>query len=323
MNHKYLKYFLAFLTVIPTERPQDLSFVGKGKVKKLSGKTLTGEGTQFQKEIIEKFTIKLCDHEKSLFVLKVIDDTTLEVDNRDNLNFDNNEEAFKVLPKVDQSGVFSAGWKCLGENKVLAIFPEGGSHDRTTLLPLKAGVSIFCLGAIEKYKTDTQILCTGINYDKPHMFRSVVVIEFGKPYGVIDEDIVRYADPNQKKEVINEFMDKLTDRLKDVRLITYNYEMLMNIHLGRQLYIPDDVEMTDKEKLVIERKFAEVYEKGKDFKDIQLLINDIGIYRKGLRTLGLSDWQLKTLYPSVLKNAVSFTVSASYITIVMLIGLPG
>jgi len=32
----------------------------------------------------------------------------------------------------------------LNEGKCFAIFPEGGSHDRTDLLPLKAGPVVFC-----------------------------------------------------------------------------------------------------------------------------------------------------------------------------------
>lgn len=34
----------------------------------------------------------------------------------------------------------------LGSGRCLAIFPEGGSHDQTHLLPLKAGVALMGLG---------------------------------------------------------------------------------------------------------------------------------------------------------------------------------
>ena len=40
----------------------------------------------------------------------------------------------KVFDKLESGG-------CIG------IFPEGGSHDRTTLLPLKAGVAIMAWGS--------------------------------------------------------------------------------------------------------------------------------------------------------------------------------
>ena len=39
-------------------------------------------------------------------------------------------------------------WQSLSQNECIGIFPEGGSHDRTDLLPLKAGVCIMALGAM-------------------------------------------------------------------------------------------------------------------------------------------------------------------------------
>lgn len=44
---------------------------------------------------------------------------------------------FKVAPHVDQTAVYQAVFKRLGAGGCVGIFPEGGSHDRTTLLPLK------------------------------------------------------------------------------------------------------------------------------------------------------------------------------------------
>jgi glycerol-3-phosphate O-acyltransferase/dihydroxyacetone phosphate acyltransferase len=39
--------------------------------------------------------------------------------------------------------VYSEVIKKLLNNEVLGIFPEGGSHDRTEMLPLKPGACIF------------------------------------------------------------------------------------------------------------------------------------------------------------------------------------
>ena len=44
---------------------------------------------------------------------------------------------FKTAPKVDQTKVYDAVFQRLEANGCVAIFPEGGSHDRTELLPLK------------------------------------------------------------------------------------------------------------------------------------------------------------------------------------------
>lgn len=44
---------------------------------------------------------------------------------------------FKAAPKVDQTQVYNAVFDRLHEGGCIGIFPEGGSHDRTELLPLK------------------------------------------------------------------------------------------------------------------------------------------------------------------------------------------
>jgi glycerol-3-phosphate O-acyltransferase/dihydroxyacetone phosphate acyltransferase len=47
---------------------------------------------------------------------------------------------FKVAPKLDQSEVYDAVHTVLHHGGSIGIFPEGGSHDRTDLLPLKGTV---------------------------------------------------------------------------------------------------------------------------------------------------------------------------------------
>jgi len=44
---------------------------------------------------------------------------------------------FKVAPKVDQTQVYDQVFDKLNRDGCIGIFPEGGSHDRTELLPLK------------------------------------------------------------------------------------------------------------------------------------------------------------------------------------------
>jgi len=44
---------------------------------------------------------------------------------------------FRVTPKLNQTEVYDAVHTVLHRQGTIAIFPEGGSHDRTDLLPLK------------------------------------------------------------------------------------------------------------------------------------------------------------------------------------------
>src|SRR5262245_60707947 len=44
---------------------------------------------------------------------------------------------FKIAPKVDQSWVYEKVFERIEEGGCIGIYPEGGSHDRPGLLPLK------------------------------------------------------------------------------------------------------------------------------------------------------------------------------------------
>jgi len=50
--------------------------------------------------------------------------------------------SFKVAPKVDQSWVYEKVFERIEEGGCIGIYPEGGSHDRPDLLPLK-GTKVF------------------------------------------------------------------------------------------------------------------------------------------------------------------------------------
>jgi glycerol-3-phosphate O-acyltransferase/dihydroxyacetone phosphate acyltransferase len=56
---------------------------------------------------------------------------------------DNNWNSFKIAPHVDQTAVYEEVYAYLNNNECVTIFPEGGSHDRSEMLPLKGNNSIF------------------------------------------------------------------------------------------------------------------------------------------------------------------------------------
>ena len=81
----------------------------------------------------------------------------------------------------------------LSRGGTIGIFPEGGTHDGTKLLPLKWGISTMVLGAMAKYKgpepLKISVVPVGLNYFSPHKFRSTVSVDFGDPIEV-DQSIV-------------------------------------------------------------------------------------------------------------------------------------
>lgn len=47
---------------------------------------------------------------------------------------------YKIAPKIDQTKVYDAVFNRLNAGGCVGIFPEGGSHDRTEILPLKGAL---------------------------------------------------------------------------------------------------------------------------------------------------------------------------------------
>lgn len=110
---------------------------------------------------------------------------------------------FKILPKIDQSEIYEAVQNELKRGRCIGIFPEGGSHDRTTPLPLKAGVCLMALGAMARYNITVTIQCIGLNYYQGHRFRSKAVINFGVPYSIPRELATLYLqDRKQAIEIL-------------------------------------------------------------------------------------------------------------------------
>ena len=164
---------------------------------------------------------------------------------------------FKKLPHVDQKEMYHHVYQCLTEGGCIGIFPEGmwvcwyrplplrrvdcqvgGSHDRTDLLPLKAGVSLMALGAMANDPhVKVKIVPVGLSYFHPHRFRSRAVVEFGTALDVPPELVDMYKEGgSQKREAVSKLLDYIYDALKTVTIRAPDYETLMARSLPRLPY---------------------------------------------------------------------------------------
>lgn len=125
--------------------------------------------------------------------------------------------------------MYSSVYQKLTEGGSIGVFPEGGSHDRTDLLPLKAGVSIMALGAMSSNPNlQLRIVPVGLSYFHPHKFRSRAVVEFGTPIDIPKEFVEQFErGGDEKKTAIGGMMDLVVDGLKSVTVRAPDYETLM------------------------------------------------------------------------------------------------
>lgn len=173
MRRRFIGLFARSMGSIPVERPQDLAGPGAGTIT-VAGSTVTGIDTTFTASV--KPGDSLSFNRQLLLVDRVVSDTELVLKEPPQSAVDHAIK-YKIVPKVDQSDVYDKVYDRLHENGCVGIFPEGGSHDRTTLLPLKAGFCIMALGAIAKHPgMKLKIVPTGLNYFRAHRFRSACAV---------------------------------------------------------------------------------------------------------------------------------------------------
>ncbi|MFO7565633.1 MAG: lysophospholipid acyltransferase family protein [Enhygromyxa sp.] len=84
---------------------------------------------------------------------------------------------------VDNEDAFAECRAALARGGVITIFPEGKTHERLRVEPVKTGVARIALDAVRR-GIDVQIVPVGLNYLVREAFRSDVHVAFGPPIPV-------------------------------------------------------------------------------------------------------------------------------------------
>lgn len=163
----------------------------------------------------------------------------------------------------------------------MAIFPEGGSHDRTDLLPLKAGVTIMALGAMaQNPDLKITIIGVGLKYFAPYKFRSKVIVEFSRPYRVPLSLVADYKDQDKKRTACSTLLKSIEQKMREVTLSAPNYSVLRNIYLARDLYMPtDSSKLSEKEINEIYKRFFKGFNILKDDPNLKAFLDNVELYR--------------------------------------------
>lgn len=154
MRRKFIGWLSRCVGAVPVSRSQDLAKPGVGRIY-LPDPTqplkIRGIGTKFTKEAHSSGSLTLPSvpgqSGASTDIDEILSDEEIllkkpfkgDVAMRQLMQEDGNGKGtkYKVAPKVDQTLVYDAVFHRLNSGGCVGIFPEGGSHDRTELLPLK------------------------------------------------------------------------------------------------------------------------------------------------------------------------------------------
>ena len=292
-RQKLMGFFWKIFAAIPVERPQDIAQEGIGKLEFLPGGIVKGYDTKFTKQAFVGDTLRAKGFPEYV-ISEVKSDTEMIVKAKEGDNCELNKQTeYKIAPKVDQSHVFAAVWDGLKNGQCLGIFPEGGSHDQTDLLPLKVGVAICGLGAMSKYKDlKVSVVCWGLKYFHPNRFRSKVIIEFSTPFNVESELVKEYE--TDKRSAWSSFLGTVEKKLRSVTFSAPSFNELRAVYLARRLYLPTTKESDFSEEEINElyKRFFKGYNQIKSEPDVKKLFDEIYIYSKELKSLGIKDSQI-------------------------------
>lgn len=306
LRRKFVGSLAKLLGAIPVERPQDLAKKGSGSVRVVAGELrLQGTGTQFTKETTPKCLVKISDGPNrgaTAKVREVLSDTELIlakplIEDAKGASKGGVGEvaAYKVIPHLDQKHVFEAVFAKLRAGHVVGIFPEGGSHDRTSLLPLKAGISIMALGAMDANPgLKVPILPVGINYFRGHRFRSRVFVDIGSPISPTAAQLADFkAGGEKKRKACKDLLDSILAGIRSVTIEAPDFKTLQFFRAMRRLYWDGSRKMTAIERFGLTSAFARGYDAVKDEKEVKKLYDNVQAYRGMLKTYAINDYRVQ------------------------------
>ncbi|KAJ2704586.1 Glycerol-3-phosphate/dihydroxyacetone phosphate acyltransferase [Coemansia sp. IMI 203386] len=335
MRRKFIGFYGRCLRGIPVERQQDLAKTGAGTIRlddRYAEPTLiTGINTRFTEQLKVGMKILLPKSAGQARIDEIISDTQLrtskEMKELEALEALTQSEGtpYKFAPHIDQDDMYRAVYQRLNNGECIGIFPEGGSHDRTEMLPLKAGATIMALGATAANpELGLKIVPTGLNYFHPSKFRSRAVIDFGQPIDVPSDLLVKYRQGGDaKRQACNDLLEIVTDGLKQVTLNTPDYETLKLIQAGRRLYQPTQHSLTMAQQVELTRRFIKGYNTYRDLPEVKELRDRVEDYNMQLRYYGIRDHQVETMQVGRAQAGALFLWRLLWLLIMGLVALPG
>ncbi|KAL8764970.1 MAG: hypothetical protein Q9194_006750 [Teloschistes cf. exilis] len=231
--------------------------------------------------------------------------------------------SYKIAPKVDQTQVYNAVFDRIAAGGCIGIFPEGGSHDRTELLPLKAGVAIMALGSLAADPDcGLKIIPCGMNYFHAHKFRSRAVVEFGSPIEVPKELVDMYRS-GERREAIRQLLETIYQALVAVTVTSPDYDTLMLIQAARRLYNPTGKKLPLPMIVELNRRLVKGYTHYKDDPRILNLKKSVNQYNKQLWLLGVRDHQVEYAKFSILKVVFTLIYRLGKLSVLTIGTIPG
>lgn len=148
---------------------------------------------------------------------------------------------------------FATARAVLGSGGAIAIFPEGTTHSEPRLLELKTGAARIALGC--NMATAVNIVPVGLFYTAKQIFRSSVVVHFGRPIIVTREPL--HAQEEPPRESVARLTEAVDRALRDLTLEADSQAALHLVSRASRMFSAGRGELTS--ELVLQKRFIRGY----------------------------------------------------------------
>ena len=216
-----------------------------------------------------------------------------------------------VDPTKNQQ-TFARCHEVLAAGGMIAIFPEGTSHNQPSLVPLKTGVSRIVLEAEERFGgLGVRVVPVGLTFDAKTRFRSRALMQVGEPLEV-GADVERYRD--DPRGAVTTLTERVHEALEDVTLNFPSWDEARLIGRAAEIWeqpapeLPGEPSMLD--AVEVRRAFVEGYRslQRRHPAEVASLSAEVAAYDEALSEQGLEDEQVAASYP--LGGVVRFVVES-------------
>jgi 1-acyl-sn-glycerol-3-phosphate acyltransferase len=121
----------------------------------------------------------------------------------------------------DNAVMFAGAVDALGRGSMLAVFPEGTTHDDPSIRPLRTGVARIALQAAGSGVEGVRIVPVGVTYEDKVAVRGRALVSYGRPIEVpVDRRVV-----DDVGVPVADHVRELTDRLQaDIEALTPHFD---------------------------------------------------------------------------------------------------
>jgi glycerol-3-phosphate O-acyltransferase / dihydroxyacetone phosphate acyltransferase len=208
--------------------------------------------------------------------------------------------AIDGVPGDRNVSAFSTCHDILAGDGLVALFPEGISHDEATLQPLKTGAARIALDAgFDNGVNPVVMVAVGLTYDAKSRFRSRALVRVAGPVS-----ISRWSEQYRvdSEETVRAFTSDVARQLAEVSPTYTSWAQAEKVNRIAEVAIrspisrlPSDVTMGD--RVGAAERLAQIAQRDPGNVRLQVLFTAFDVYARDLELLGLSDSQVAAEYP--------------------------